>query len=71
MVAIVELVNLNQLLELLFLLLHKAILYPRRSRDQLAKVQKDVFVLTFHIRCFCPDFPYFKYILNKTFTCFS
>lgn len=28
MVAIVELVNLNQLLELLFLLLHIAIIYP-------------------------------------------
>lgn len=44
MVAIVELVNLNQLLELLFLLLHIAIIYPRQSGDQLDKVQKEMFL---------------------------
>ena len=44
MVAIVEVVNLNQLLELLFLLLHIAIIYPRESGDQLAKVQKKMFL---------------------------
>lgn len=42
--AIVESVNLNQLLELLFLLLHRAIIYPRQSGDQLAKVQKEMFL---------------------------
>lgn len=44
MVAIVEPVNLNQLLELLFLLLYIAIIYPRQSGDQLAKVQKEMFL---------------------------
>lgn len=44
MAAIVELVNLNQLLELLFLLLHIAIIYPRQSGDQLAKVQEEMFL---------------------------
>lgn len=44
MVAILELVNLNWLLELLLLLLHMAIISPRQSGDQLARVQKEMFL---------------------------
>lgn len=44
MVAIVESVNFNQLLELLYLLLHIAIICPRQSGDQLDKVQEEMFL---------------------------
>lgn len=43
-VAILELVNLNQLLELLLLLLHTAVIYPRQNGEQLASVQKEMFL---------------------------